>query len=343
MGTLFALIYLYNVTKDRWNWERFGKFFLKVVPITFSTILLLVIIVWICGKYENETSDFLILFIVLCLQIFLLKRLTSEVWDWKKIIKFGIYVTSLIVIIFFGFYTYDKAISIYENIQKEARIKKEEIARDCNAQEILRIEPKLKENLRSLNAFTSIEEVTKVLNSLEPSSNQIVIPEDNIKTKMAVAVVKPKCNSEFRYLISATFNEDGFLDDYKTIARNPPLGYKVQSIKQASKFISIEDLPVPSSTKEENIDMVLSEFSINFRELAKQKTIQENETRVKSKFTWEEVLPDPFAPSLSRAERLKRLAQYGKIRELEDSEYHAANHMVKYFPQSAGGGFWECR
>ena len=347
VGSLFALIYLYNVTKDRWNWSKIVKFIGNVVPLASASLFLLLVLTWLLGRYDNDLSDYLLLLVAVLIEIYLLHRLTSQRWNWGKIFRFGAYGLTLLIVVTLGYYAYGKAITIYENHQNDARIKKEELARECNAEEILRIEPRLKEAFTSVSAYTTVEEVNNVLKKLEPNSIETTISEKNIKAKMVTAEIKTKCASEFFYRVVATFNENGMLDDYRTIARNPPKGYLGRvDISRFGK--PNEVLIIPPLPKNAYREMAISELSVNFAEEAEFKKRQEHEINTKgenqlSGLRLSDVFDDPCAPSLSRTERLKRLAQYGKVRELEDSEYHAGGHMVKYFSASAGGGFWECR
>lgn len=348
VGSLFALIYLYNVTKDRWNWSRIAKFIGHIVPLASASLFLLFVLTWLLGRNDNDLSDYLLLLVAVVIEIYLLHRLTSQRWNWGKIFKLGAYGLTLLTVVTLGYYAYGKAVTIYDEYQNDARIKKEELARECNAGEILRIEPHLKEAFTSVSAYTTIDEVNRIFKPLEPSSTEITIAEKNIKAKVAIAEIKPKCDSEFRYRVIATFNESGFLDDYRTIARNPPKGYLGSIDTSRFRPVPIDDLPIPLRPKGAYREMAVSEFSINFAEEAQAKQRQESNKKAKdtnpfSGFRLEDALEDPCAPSLSKTERLKRLAQFGKIRELVDGEYHAGTHMVKYFSASAGGGFWECR
>ena len=349
VGSLFALIYLYNVTKDRWDWSKIAKFIGNVVPLTFASVLLLFVLAWLSGRSDNDLSDYLLLLISVVIEIFFLHRLTSQRWNWRKISRLGAYGLTLLIVVTLGYYAYGRAITIYDNYQNEVRIKREESSRECNSGEILRIEPHLKEAFTSVSAFTTIDEVNMIFKPLEPSSTEITIAEKNIKAKVAIAEIKTKCDSEFSYRVVATFNESGFLDDYRTIARNPPKGYLGSIDISRFRPVPIDDLPIPLLPKGAYREMAVSELSINFAEEAAQaRQRRESDKKAKdtnlfSGFRLEDAIEDPCVPSLSKTERLKRLAQYGKVRELEDGEYHAGGHMVKYFPASAGGGFWKCR
>ena len=66
------------------------------------------------------------------------------------------------------------------------------------------------------------------------------------------------------------------------------------------------------------------------------------ETNVTSKPNWESapVLPDPCTPNLSKAERLKRLAQYGEVRQNGANTFSAGNRSLAFFDD---GTLLDCR
>lgn len=355
VGTLLALIYLYNITKDRWDWTKLVRIFSNIAQLTFASLFFLFVLAWFSEKATRNLEDYLLLIVAISIELFVIRRLTYDRWNWKKITKFIWYSITLLAILFAGFFFYEKLTKIYDNYQADKRVKREEAARECNAVEISRIEPLLKVAFNSVSQNSMVDDVMKSFRSLEPNSTQISIPENNIKSKMAIAEITTTCDSEFSYRVIATFNASGLLEDYKTIAINPPIGYlarfepsnkmKLSEVQDFESQESSENMQIPNVPKDAYIAKVISQFSVNFpeQEQFKQRLEAEKQKKVNPFDRFDEQLQDPCAPSLSRTERLKRLEKFGKIRELEDGEYHAGSHMVKYFPASAGGGFWECR
>ena len=356
VGTLFALIYLYNVTKDRWDWTKLAKLISNIVPITIASLFLLLVLGWFSERAIRNLEDYLLMIFAISIELFVIRRLTYDRWNWKKITKYILYVITFLVILLFGFFLNEKLTNIYNNHQADARIKREEAARECNAKEISRIEPKLKAVFSSVSAFTYISQISEIFKQLEPNSLEVNLSEENIKSKIAIAEIKSKCDSESKYRVVATFNESGFLDDYKTIAINPPIGYlsgfvpsnkmKLSDVLELENQETSESKQIFKQANDYYHEKVIRQFSINFVKLEqiKQNTEAEKQKKKVNPFNqFDGQLQDPCAPNLSRTERLKRLEKFGKIRELEDGEYHAGGHMVKYFPASAGGGFWECR
>ena len=52
------------------------------------------------------------------------------------------------------------------------------------------------------------------------------VTDSNIKKNVLVYLLKPKCDSNFDFLINITDNEDRSLDTFRVWAQNSPLGYK---------------------------------------------------------------------------------------------------------------------
>jgi len=55
---------------------------------------------------------------------------------------------------------------------------------------------------------------------------RIQVTDSNIKENVLVYLLKPKCDSDFDFLINITDNEDRSLDTFRVWAQNAPLGYE---------------------------------------------------------------------------------------------------------------------
>lgn len=229
VGIIFSLIYLYSITRDRWNWHKILCW--SAIPLTLITSQILLLIMKML-EISNLYINFLYL-ITICIVGILLWRLTRVSWDWKRnfrILKilglatFAVYSLS---------YIYNVAGDYAKRHKQEVALNREEAARECNAKEIARLEPILDQSIRSVTSDSSLEDVKEALekissDTLAGKTKEKVITEisaDNIKEKQVRLDIHPKCDTAFYYRILVTNNENGQLSKYITEAHNPPTGY----------------------------------------------------------------------------------------------------------------------
>ena len=335
VGTLFALIYLYNITKDRWDWTKLAKIISNIVPLTFASLFFFIALIWFFEKTTRNLSDYLTLIAATSIELFLIRRVTYDRWNWKKITKIILYAIMLLFILLLGFFFYEKITKIYENHQAEAREKREFAARSCNAAEINRIEPLLQQAISSINERTSIQAMHSILSDLNSSALKESNPLNNIKEFVIETSVKPNCESNFRYQLEATFSEDKILNTFKTFAINPPKGYRHFALEiignKSKEFGNNDDTYSP-----------IDEFSIDFvatrqAELERLQFLERKKNEAEKEKNRQ--FSDPCAPNLTRSQRLERLAKFGTIRQVQSDHYTAGGHKIEFFI-SSGDLLW---
>ena len=131
VGTLLALIYLYNITKDRWDWTKLARIFSNIVQLTFASLFFLFVLAWFLEKATRNLEDYFLLIVAIGIELFVIRRLTYDRWNWKKITKFIWYSIILLAILFAGFFFYEKLTKIYDNYQSDVLEKRELAARSC--------------------------------------------------------------------------------------------------------------------------------------------------------------------------------------------------------------------
>lgn len=226
VGTVFGLIYLYSITRDRWNWQKI------ILSLSIPFVLLVTFFAYLILRpkgYEDNPDripEYLAIAVGGFITIFLLRRITKDSWDWVRIFRYA-KIASMTVIGFYGLYY---AYLHFEswNTERVVRVhqEREERVRECNAKEIQRLEPLLIVAMQSVNPDWSLEQVKPVLQKIGTSEIKQLIPEKHIKQKQLKVEVHPKCDSDFRYEITVTADEDDRLLWYLTDGYSPPKGYR---------------------------------------------------------------------------------------------------------------------
>lgn len=325
VGTLFALIYLYNVTKDRWDWTKLAKLISNIVPLIIASLFFLFTLVWFSEKETRNLGDYLLFMVAISLVLLGLRRLTYDRWNWGKITRITLYSIALIAILSAGFFFYEMLTKIYDNYQTDALEKRELAARSCNAAEINIIEPKIRQSISSINERTNIQEMHSILAGFNNSAVEESNPLYNIKMLEVKTSIKPNCQSNFHYQLEAIFNEDGILNTFKTYAINPPKGYRHFAIevsdesknfgKKDDTYYPIEELSIDFVAKRQAEQERLQFLERKAAEAARIKMQQES---------------DPCAPGITRKERMTRLSKFGRVREIGNSQYSSGVHEIQF-------------
>ncbi len=109
--------------------------------------------------------------------------------------------------------------------EKEREEAREEKARSCIADDLKRMEGILRALKDASDDSLSLSDTAKRLEPIAGGTSSVVPANDNIKQKVLVLSVRPKCDTKFHFLINVRFNESGTLIDHRVWARNPPKGY----------------------------------------------------------------------------------------------------------------------
>lgn len=260
VGIIFAIIYLYSITRDRWNWMNISYFLIIALLVIIMLSLFLTMKIF---ELQNIYFEIFLLFSGVLI-LFLIKNLINKISNRKNIAnkfltkykKIGI---SLLIVIVGGFF-----FKYLENFGKEYNqkisLKREDSARECNAREIIRIEPILDKAFNSININSSFVDAKKVLEKIseESSKNEhnIImpvfdgIPDNDIRSKYMYLDIFPDCDSSFHYQIQIIADENNKLLIYQTSAINPPKGYRW---KGRAGFIPDNPPLIPVGLKEEEV------------------------------------------------------------------------------------------
>lgn len=322
VGCILAFIYLYSITRDRWNWSRMFRWLLILINLVISSLIYLGIVLLI----DNQDRFFRYLVVPISCYVLLLqfRNLIGENWDWKKIQKkvgIGFLACGLLLSMYLGFVT----IRTW-NEERKAQIaeQRESNARTCNAAEIQRIEPEIK---KISSEFTSEDSLPTILEKMKIFSveGSLGVAEENIKYQVASFLVKPKCDTTFEFLIEIFFDENKKVKEFKTWAINPPLGYIARKSNQSSEKVEWERILV---------EELSAEYDRFGGRIVRGRNLLDPENKGNE---YEDLIPkknvrlDPCAPGISSKERLKRLSKFGEVRQVGPGDYEAGGRRVSIF------------
>ena len=251
-------------------------------------------------------------------------RITKDRWNWEKIMKraaYGLIGVTVLAGAGLGCYKLYLASAESERVklaeqqarqaaeqekQAEAKIieekEKEKRARFCIANDIPRLESVLKTIQSTVKSGMSLEEAKVAVDKISGLDGHIIPPTGDIKERVLIYSMSTPCDSPFYFLVNVRAGQDGALRWLHVLAKNPPAGYAEgihtdfsSEFEQSRVWNSLE-LGAPTST----------------------------ESRPKT-------YADPCAADLSRDERLKRLAAFGKVRQTGERDYLAGGHAVSFY------------
>jgi len=258
VGIIFAIIYLYSITQDKWNW-------LNIISISSIPLIVIFTFFFYLILKMFEVQDFYLGTLLISsafIILFILKNLTKKILTEKKntarkfLAKYKQVGIGLVIVIIGGFLfrfleNYGKEYS------KEISLKQEDASRKCNAQEILRIEPLLDKAFNSINMNSSFADAKNILEKISKESSKNIIqpvvsgiPNDDIMLRYISLDIVPDCNSKFYYQIQITADQSNQLLIYQTSAINPPKGYRW---KGRLSFIPDHPPLLPIGLKEEKL------------------------------------------------------------------------------------------
>lgn len=261
VGIIFAIIYLYSITRDRWNWMNIIYTLLipLLVIIMFSLFLTMKIF-----ELQNIYFEIFLLFSGVLI-FFLIKNLINKISNRKKniankfLMKYKKIVISLLIVLV-GVFFFKYLENFGKEYNQKISLKREDSARECNAREIIRIEPILDKAFNSININSSFVDAKKVLEKISEESsknedNIIIpvfegIPDNDIRSKYIYLDIFPDCDSSFHYQIQIIADENNKLLTYQTSAINPPKGYRW---KGRLSFIPDNPPLIPVGLKEEEV------------------------------------------------------------------------------------------
>jgi len=102
VGTLFALIYLYSITRDRWRWGQIVAW--SVIPLVFIVTGLAYLGVWLIGENYHYWGHYLVLALGAAGVIFQLWRLTRSKWNWLEIRNNTLKISGALFFLVGGYY-----------------------------------------------------------------------------------------------------------------------------------------------------------------------------------------------------------------------------------------------
>ena len=109
LGINFALIYLYSITRDRWNWSRIILW--ASIPLTLLFVLILYIVFKIF-KLETLYTNLLVISGASTL-LLLVWQLTKRIWAWRKILSVLKKTCLSIFVIYALYYAFTQAQNYY--------------------------------------------------------------------------------------------------------------------------------------------------------------------------------------------------------------------------------------
>jgi hypothetical protein len=197
--------------------------------------------------------------------------------------------------------------------QAEAR------TRLCVAGDLPRIENIARSIQGAVHDGMKLEDVKATADKLAGATGGIIPPKDDIKERVLIYELSSQCDSTFHLLVNVRADEQGALRWLRIWAKNPPVGYPEGLHEELSNdFEEERSLKVLQASKAET-------DALEARRLA-----QEKQHRADS---------DPCAPGLSEAERLSRLATFGKVREIGGGDYTAGGHSIQFL---SDGSLFTC-
>lgn len=224
VGVLLALIYLYSVTKDRWNWKRIAAW--SSVPLILTLTGVVSFFAWIAF---TEAHAYSILIIGIALAVAQIWRITKEraewLWLWKAIS--GVVVLGILVGA--SYLSFDKVAAWKESQQQKSEEKREQLARTCIADDIPRMESvlhKIGSEIRQGASQGIYDKTHSILKSNSVEQIKVVAANDDILEKVVVGVLPTKCDSKFHFLLDVRFTRDQVLRWFRVFAQNKPKGYE---------------------------------------------------------------------------------------------------------------------
>jgi hypothetical protein len=204
--------------------------------------------------------------------------------------------------------------------EAEAKRTREERARPCIAEDVKRMEGLAWKARGALREDMNLAQAQTALEPILGKKGGIVVAGDNIKQKVLAYYIETQCDSAFGLLTNVRANDYGQLRWFRVWAQESPKGY-------------------PSGSD----DALTRDFDGERWQKLKRE-IQERErkeTASKLKLRAPSQDRDHCAPNLSPEERLRRLANYGAVREVSDQNYVAGDHGV-WFGSSYSRTLYRC-
>ncbi|HYL31988.1 MAG TPA: hypothetical protein VEU53_02420 [Stellaceae bacterium] len=237
VGLLFATVYLYSITRTQWNWRRIAKF-----SALGTSAIISVLAVGFAALIWGYSGASVVVVAVGTIALASLYIVTRQRWNWPKIVKrartpAGV-ICALVFLAVLGVSTYrdhQRAVAEQEQTRKA---KREERARACNAAEIKRLEPILARANDAVTESMTLDDAKKALDPILGMPTEIDVPSDNIKQKVLVGQLQPKCDSAFYYLINVIADEQGKLTWFRVWAENAPEGYSTGPFGSLPQYTS---------------------------------------------------------------------------------------------------------
>jgi hypothetical protein len=196
---------------------------------------------------------------------------------------------------------------------EKRRLAAEEAARPCIAADLPRMENLIVSAKNATAPDMSLEQAKEAIEAAIPLKAGLVTSNENIKEQVLFFTVRPKCSTAFYLVANVLGHEDGQLSWFAVWAQNSPKGYAEGRHEEMGRFYDWE------RTQKITAQFKAAEDDRNRKAAAAQQKATANST-----------LGDPCAPGLSRSERVRRLGQYGPLRQISEGEYVAGNHTVHY-------------
>jgi hypothetical protein len=211
-ATMFAVLYLYSLTRDRWDWRRIAKW----GGVATASLIMLPVVFLIYLLSEHTPAATIGFVLVAAVGIFCL----------YKVGGLSLVAVSAVAVVcaggYFGYGKFQVWSKQQEVTRKEAR---EENARACNAAEIVRLEPILRRANEAVTDSMSLDQAKSILDPILGSTTDFLIPDSDIKKKRLIGKLNPKCDTAFYYSIKVQYNEYGTLEWFRVWAENAPKGY----------------------------------------------------------------------------------------------------------------------
>lgn len=118
-----------------------------------------------------------------------------------------------------------RAAIVKERLEKEQKEAREERARSCISNEIGRLEGVLDSIRSQVQSKTNLTEIAAVLEAATARKTSIAPSDTNIKEKVLVGSLAPKCDTAFYFLINVVATESGKPRYLRVWTENPPKGY----------------------------------------------------------------------------------------------------------------------
>jgi hypothetical protein len=212
--------------------------------------------------------------------------------------------------------------------EKRLAAERAERARVCVADDLPRLEA-LAQSIRSdIHENMTLAEAKAVADKLTGQVGEIKVPDDDIKQRVLVYGLSPRCDSPFYLLVNVQADEHGKLRYLNVWAMDTPRGYAAGWRPEFSSNFEQARVPAPSP-----YDYVWNSNTGRYEIVPppKRQTAPANQRAVDEAATRHNV-DWLCAPDLSKEERLRRLATFGPVRETGLATYEAGGHLVEFFP-----------